>query len=168
MPDHTSHRVRSAKPHGSAPKAVTTTQCGVVCSMPPPAQSSGTRRPTVRSQSLAALQRIVCSYLFPGSCRLRSVPASLRRVMAQAAWPSGAAHLKHDSRQRPTALHIPSRCHASCSHSSAQAETFHATREVLHAGETLAQMDFNRSCSNLKNPIKRIGFSHKRCRFGKG
>ena len=59
----------------SAPKAVTTTQCGVVCSRPPPAQSSGTRRPTVRSQSLATLQRIVCSYLIATS-RLLPKPLS--------------------------------------------------------------------------------------------
>jgi len=73
------HRVRVAKLPGSAPNAVTTTQCGVVCSWPPPAPSSGTRRPTVRSQSLATLQRIVCSYLLPGIRRLRSCLSLPRR-----------------------------------------------------------------------------------------
>jgi hypothetical protein len=72
-------------------RTVTTTQCVVMRTSPPPAQSSGTRRPGVRSQSLAALHAIVCSYLLPVECRRRSAPASLRRVMAQAAWPSGAA-----------------------------------------------------------------------------
>ena len=92
----------------SAPKAVTTTQCGVVCSRPPPAQSGGTRRPTVRSRSLAALHAIVCSYLLPGEWRLRSAPASLCRVMAQAAWPSGAASQKHGrSEARQTAAGSP-------------------------------------------------------------
>ncbi len=99
-----------AKLASSAPEAVTTTQCGVVCSRPPPAPSSWTRRPTVRSQSLATLQRIVCSYLLPGIRLLRSAPASLCRVMAQAAWPSGAASLMHESRQRPTTFAPPLSC----------------------------------------------------------
>ncbi len=43
---------------------------------------------------------------------------------AQAARPSGTAHLKHESRQRPTPLHTPSRCHASCARPTAQATTY--------------------------------------------
>jgi hypothetical protein len=58
---------------------VTTTQCGVMRSRPPPTQSGGTRRPAVRSQSLATLQRIVCSYLLPGSWLLRSFLAMHRQ-----------------------------------------------------------------------------------------
>jgi hypothetical protein len=107
-------RVRSAKPHGSAPETVTTTQCGVMRSHPPPGQSAGTRRLTVRSQSLAALLALCDSYLLPMIRRRRFAPASLCRVMAQAAWPSGAASLKHDSRhgqppQAPAAVmpHAP-------------------------------------------------------------
>ena len=86
-------RVRSAKPHGSAPWTVTTTQCGVVCNRTPPAECSGTRRHTVRSQSLATRQRIVCSYLLPGIRRRRSAPASLCCFMANTASPLPHNHL---------------------------------------------------------------------------
>jgi hypothetical protein len=48
-----------------------------------------------------------CSYLLPGIRRRRSAPASLCRVMAQAAWPSGAASLMHGQCQRPTTFAPP-------------------------------------------------------------
>ncbi len=69
------HRTKSAFAKASRLRArlsVNVLQRSIVCSRPPPAPSSGTRRPTVRSQSLATLQRIVCSYLLPGRWLLRS------------------------------------------------------------------------------------------------
>jgi hypothetical protein len=89
----------------SAPKAVTTTQCCIMRSHPPPAQSSGTRRLTVRSPSLAALHAIVSSYLLPMEWRLRSCLTAPHE--AQAARPPGTAPMssRHASGQPHSAPH---------------------------------------------------------------
>lgn len=86
-------------------QAVTRTQCCIMRSHPPPAPSSGTRRLTVRSQSLAALHAIVSSYLLPMEWRLRSCLTAPHE--AQAARPPGTATMssRHASGQPHSTPH---------------------------------------------------------------